>query len=431
MAYSLADAQSIPIERIFLDRENPRHKPYKNETEVIEYLCREEYLYELAKDIATNGLNPLELFALIPLSEKKNGAKASYMVVEGNRRICALKLLHDPDSAPAKQRKAFTELADTAKEVSKVLSVVFNNKDEVDVWLPRIHGGLQGGIGRKPWSAEQKTRYMGDKKNILAQKVLDYAEKKGFISPAQRKGKLTTIQRYLSNGFLREAIGIENSSNLDDISRTRPQQDIDLLVKQLIADLRSGVVNSRANSGNIKNYSRTLGAIKGLTGRRNEPESLSRDSRTGGKQRRQAPKRPETPTHIAYEKEISQKLKAIPSYKLERIYYSLCDISLEDHCPLLSVGAWSFFECLTANHGRLPSKPFCDYLNGDKLNKMGFSEKEDRKSFRQAIERISKYGNTTKHHNEAALFHGDQLANDMDILKEVICKLADEAKEKT
>ena len=41
----------------------PSHEPYQSQDEVIEYLCKEELTLEIAKDIAKNGLNPLELCA--------------------------------------------------------------------------------------------------------------------------------------------------------------------------------------------------------------------------------------------------------------------------------------------------------------------------------------------------------------------------------
>ena len=37
----------------------------------------------------------MELFALLPDGDK------AYLAAEGNRRLCALKLLNDPDLAPA------------------------------------------------------------------------------------------------------------------------------------------------------------------------------------------------------------------------------------------------------------------------------------------------------------------------------------------
>jgi hypothetical protein len=45
----------------------------------------------------------------------------------------------------------------------------------------------------------------------------------------------------------------------------------------------------------------------------------------------------------------------------------------------------------------------------------------------QALERTSEYGNTTKHHQTGAMFHSDQLNNDMATLKELILKCIEEA----
>ena len=426
MNSSAANAQPIPLDRIFLDLKNPRHEQYESEAEVIEYLCRDEYVYALAKDIVRVGLNPLELFAVIPTARNGRGSPKTYVVAEGNRRLCALKLLHDPELAPANQRKDFAKLAEKAPSFHEVFGVVFSDKKKIDTWLERIHGGPQGGIGRKPWNAEQKTRHFGDKKNIVAQSVLDYAEKKGFISTKDRKGKLTTAQRYLSNPLLREALGLD-SNNPEDISRTRPGNDFDLLVEKFVTDLVDGKVHSRSKSGQIEEYSRELGSMTGLTGARNAPESLSVTA-GAGKSRKRAPRKPPPPKHLSFEPEISKRLKSIPSYKLERIYYSICDIGLEDHTPLIAVGVWAFFECLTARCGRGPTTAFPDFLSKSKLNKMGFTERESVSSITQALQRISHYGNTTKHHETSAYFNGEQLANDMETLRELVIKLAEEAK---
>lgn len=425
MKNTVANPQSIAVDRIFLDLKNPRHKPYESQSDVIEYLCRAEYVYELAKDITKVGLNPLELFAVIPIAGSGKNGPTSYVVAEGNRRMCALKLLHDPELAPASLRKDFVKLAEKSPVFNEVLGVAFKDKADVDTWLDRIHGGLQGGIGRKTWNSEQKTRHTGDRKNVVAQNVLDYAEKKGFISAENRKGKLTTAQRYLSNPLVRETLGIE-SSNIDDISRTRPENDFDLLVEKFVGDLVAGKkVHSRSKQKDIEDYSRDLGTIGGLSGLRNPPESLS--TAGGGKRARKAPRNPKRPKHVTYEPEISHKLKIIPSYKLERLYFSICDIALEPHTPLISVGVWSFFECLTARCGRT-STSFPDFLSKDKLNKLGFADRDNVNSIRQALQRISSYGNTTKHHEKSANFNGEQLANDMDALKDLILKLAGEAK---
>ncbi len=62
--------------------------------------------------------------------------------------MCAIKLLNDPDLAPTKLRKDFLKLAEgSAHTFSEVPAIIFKDGTEVDVWLERIHGGPQGGIG--------------------------------------------------------------------------------------------------------------------------------------------------------------------------------------------------------------------------------------------------------------------------------------------
>ena len=83
MDYGIASATMIEFDRVFLDQSNPRHEPFDDQDAVIEYLCRDEQVLALARDIAKNGLNPLEVFALIPDGED------AYFSAEGNRRLCA------------------------------------------------------------------------------------------------------------------------------------------------------------------------------------------------------------------------------------------------------------------------------------------------------------------------------------------------------
>lgn len=98
----------IDVERIFLYEENPRHEPIPSEPEIIEYLCRDEAVFNLARNIADAGLNPLELLGVVEL--ESSGTKKNYQVWEGNRRVCAIKLLNDPDLAPAHLRSDFKRL---------------------------------------------------------------------------------------------------------------------------------------------------------------------------------------------------------------------------------------------------------------------------------------------------------------------------------
>jgi hypothetical protein len=419
---------AVPVNRIFLWLSNPRHVPFDTEAKVIEFLCDKEDVYPLARDIAKHGLNPLERLAIFPVDKRKVGkGDTSYYVAEGNRRICAVKLLRDPDLAPANLRKAFEKLAEKWTAINTVPAAVFGGLDEVKLWLDRVHNGPQGGIGRRQWHSEQKTRFDGGNKNKGAQALLDYAEAQKLISADDRKGKLTTVQRFLTNDIFREALGFDQS-NPDEAARTRPKAEFDVLVKRFMHDLVGKEhVNSRMNKEEIKKYARPLINIAGITSTRVEPEALASDTPSSGekKTRRKAPKKPDKAKHISYDEDIFQALRSLGNGKLESLYHSICNIELDPHTPILAVGSWSFFETLTACAGRNDRTSFPDYLSKSKLNSYGLGTSTS--ALREAMVRVSGYGNTTKHHPFSATFNGDQLNNDVLALKNVILKCVEEA----
>lgn len=418
--------EMVPVNRIFLSLDNPRHEAFDTEAKAIEYLCEKENIYPLARDIATHHLNPLERFALIPVAGSKGAQNGSYYVAEGNRRLCAIKLLNDPDLAPAKFRQAFEKLSEKWTPIATVPVVVFENYELVRLWLDRIHSGAQGGIGRKEWNAEQKTRFSGGNKNRTAQALLDYAEAEKMISPDERNGKLTTFQRFLGNDVFREVLGLDQSIP-GEVGRNRPKGEFDVLLKRFIRDLvKKEKVNSRMNKDQIIRYVRPLGSLPGVTSTRIETESLTNAplNKPGQKPRHKKPRKPEKAKHVQYEEEISLALRELGNGKLESLYHSIITIDLADHCPLVSVGCWSFFETLTACAGRNDAASFFDFLSNQKLQSYGVSSKTS--DLRNAIKRISDYGNSTKHHPQSAAFNGDQLNNDVITLKEVILKILKE-----
>lgn len=414
----------IEIKNIYLDLENPRHEPYQSQDEVIEYLCKNEYVYALAQDIVKlGGINPLEVMAVIGNDDKK-----TYFIAEGNRRLCALKLLQDPELAPSDFRKEFKKLSENWKPIKAVPAIIFDDRDSVREWLERIHGGLQGGIGRKTWSSEQKTRFTGDIKNLMAQQLLDYAQKKNMISPPERVGKISTVQRFLSNALFKDALGVDTSKN-DELQRIRPESDFDILLGKFVEDIKVGKVNTRFNSPEIKTYSHELRSQKGLSQQTipaqpvNVPDAGSNSSSQNDK-----PKTPSKPRYLKNQEDTEEALKQLGNYKLLSLYTSLHRLLVAEHCPLLTIGLWAFLESLTALHGRHEGVDFPSYLNPQLLTNLGLGSKQTTKALREAIKRISENGNTTKHDGSSASYHDLQLINDFDCLHPLIKALAIAAK---
>lgn len=411
----------VQVGRVFLALDNPRHALVETESEAIDRLCTKEDVVPLARDIVRYGLSPLERFALTTIGKTRSG-DPTYWVAEGNRRICALKLLIDPELAPPKFRKTFQKLAESWSPINQVDAVVFNDPDTLRVWLDRVHSGAQGGVGRKTWDAEQKQRFSGTSKNKLAQSILDYAEAQGMITAQERQGKLTTAQRFLNPEIFQETLGIDKA-NPEELMRTRPKVEFDTMLRRFVRDLVDGeAVTSRKNKPEIVQYARGLASLAGVTNTRIEPEPLAEQTGTSAKRVRRKPRKPEKARHVQYDEEINRALKGLSNEKLESLYYSVCAIELEAHTPMVSVGAWAFFETLTGCAGRGDGTAFDAFLSKHRLSQFGI-EGDNQKAARAAIDRTRDYGNLTKHHKISAAFNGDQLNNDMITLKPVILGL--------
>ncbi len=413
----------IPLVRIFLHLENPRFGHVNTEKKAIEELCNKEAVYPLAKDIVKNSLNPMEQIAVMPTGDKSNPERQNYTVVEGNRRVCALKLLIDPDLAPSKMRKRFKNLSTQWKEpLKKISAVVFDNYDEVKIWLERMHDGSLGGIGRKSWDAEQKQRFSGSKKNQAAQALLDYCEKHNILTKEDRKGKLTTVQRFITKDIFQEHVGLQIYPG-GELKRTRPKDSFDQILRAFVSDLRNKKANSRMNKDDINQYARNLVNHVKPSNERVEPISIQKGKQPKQHKTKPKPKPPQTPKHLKNSSEIADGLKELDNFKLSHLYASLVNIDLELHTPLLCIGLWAFLETLTSCAGRNEKTCFHDFLSDSKMFEYGFKNKRDKKAIRDAIKRIQDFGNQTKHHKDSAAFNGKQLYNDLETTKPLIKKI--------
>lgn len=250
---------SVPVLDVYLDTENPRHDPIKDQDKIIEYLVSNEKIKPLAKDIVDNGISPIDLFAVL-----KDGS-GRYIVLEGNRRLCALVLLNDPDKSPRSARSHFQKLAAKMESpITEIRSVVFKSREEADTWIDRRHEGAQNGIGIIQWNATQKTRRNLNRRkkdpNALAQTLLEYAVKRQFLTQNQTKEILTTATRYLGNPFFRETMGIASKRSNADVEIKASFNDFDKILEKFCGDLadEQSVVSSRSSKTDREDYAKQL-----------------------------------------------------------------------------------------------------------------------------------------------------------------------------
>lgn len=154
------ERHTISIDSLLLSDGNPRLDPSLGEDEAIRnmVLDQNDKLFELASDIVEHGLNPLDTIGVFP-SETYNGF---YEVGEGNRRMCALKLLIDPDRIREINPNLHSKFSAISKSFTAPDSIevgVFSDERSMRHWMEIRHMGEQGGKGLSKWNSVQKARF--------------------------------------------------------------------------------------------------------------------------------------------------------------------------------------------------------------------------------------------------------------------------------
>lgn len=146
--------QDIEVEKLLLDSENPRLElsPGSSQDKILALLYREHRVEELMSSLIANGYFYEEPLVAIPSTVKKT----YFTVVEGNRRLAALKLLLEPSLA-SKIRATTVPDASPAQlhRIRKVPVKVYEKRTDV---LPYL--GFRHITGVKEWDAASKARYV-------------------------------------------------------------------------------------------------------------------------------------------------------------------------------------------------------------------------------------------------------------------------------
>ncbi len=414
---AIVEKTTVELDQLYLDEQNPRFDPVDSQEAAIALLCDNEDVYALAADIVKVGLSQIERLAVLATFDDDGELDDHYTVLEGNRRTCALMLLHDPERAPGKWKKRFKALSDVWVPINNADVTIYDNREDVDVWLDRIHLGENKGVGRKSWDATQQARRKNNRRYRIALTLLDDAEDQGLITADNRKNIITTVQRYGGNDRFAQAMGYDKS-DIDNIKIKVPRADYNKRMKVFLNDVLSRNATSRDNVPQIEDYAEKIEKRITVTGKPSTPVII-KPRKSGGKN----PKIPSGPTgqrnRIPQRKAIIDALETLDNDKLISLYKSICAVSLTKHTPMVTVAVWSFLEALTDAAGY--DKDFTGFFTKERLVGMSFG-KEQTKTLGNILRQLSQDGNGTKHHGLYANFNDKQLINNMMTLESVIVK---------
>lgn len=260
----------VAIDDLLLDHENPRLGSVSTQADALRALIQlsVRHFNTMMGSIREHGLDPGDLFYLV--DESSETGIDGYTVIDGNRRLSALKVLRQPTllaglGAPEgvlKKLRAAAEGFDPSEIGENRTCILFDDRADAEDWILRRHGRNLEGEERIAWGPLEIQRFQGDR-SVLD--ILDFVERNAVYTPeewaalrAKLDRKSYVLRRFLESkaGIAALAIGTEKVDG--KIIPTTKHSALHLLqiLKRLLDDVASGEVDTRQynKAAQIKEY---------------------------------------------------------------------------------------------------------------------------------------------------------------------------------
>ena len=226
----LVNRKPIKITNLLLSLENPRFDPVGHQREALDAMIHTKALQEktknLARDIEDAGTNPAELIIVISVGNGK------YKVLEGNRRIAALKFLSNPELFKDKY-KSFTKYMKTLatqyrkNPIKEVLCAIFDDASAANRWIKLRHTGENKGRGIVSWDAQQVARFdaMVAKKSSVGLQAIDFIKDFAdeLLVAKIKKMSITNLERLLTDKNIQDVLGIRINNGILETNLLREE----------------------------------------------------------------------------------------------------------------------------------------------------------------------------------------------------------------
>lgn len=238
----------INVTELLLNPENPRFNPVEHQTETISAMVEDqkEKLSTLAEHIIYNGLNPTDIILVRPYQNQ-------WLVLEGNRRITALKLVNEPDLVPsqyAKLKRDFQKLNAVLDKnlLEHIPCVVIEDTALANEWIRLKHTGENDGAGTVRWDGQQTSRFSAqtsgnaDNRIVFLDKLKTRSEIPQAYKDAFSSIKKTNFDRLMGDPDVRALLGIDIENGKFILSNGVNTYLLFVLYDLAIADLSVGEI---------------------------------------------------------------------------------------------------------------------------------------------------------------------------------------------
>lgn len=270
---------------MLLDEQNPRLPQSAGalgQRNIISELVTHDSVYELAKDISSQGFFPTEILLGV-----RDGDQV--VVIEGNRRLAALKLLVNPELAPQTHLEKFRRLSEnvTPSVIAKVQVTLAPSRDAATPILLSRHTAQQIQSWKRPMQARFYRQLLerGLTPNDLVQsygislgQIQDWIRADAVYRlacsldfPSDIKSKvqnnrefpLSTLERLVESKPIRDFLQLKADPKEVLVSTSKPQAFLKAF-RRIVTDVVTGTIDSRLanDAGDIADYLKNLKDVR-------------------------------------------------------------------------------------------------------------------------------------------------------------------------
>jgi len=245
-------AEIIPLAPadLLIDEQNPRiSQPNVGQHKALQALAvhQDTKLQKLAKDIVQNGLNPADLPIVMTFEDDLK----RYVVLEGNRRLTALKALENPEwLVDCVNKHVLVDMRRLSRAyqdnpVESVNCVLVKDRDEAHHWIELRHTGENEGAGLVRWGTDERERFAARTSGFpIHQQALNFLEDRRYLTPeARRNVPTTSFKRLIVTPEVREKLGLEVQKG--KLHLLASEKNVAKALMYIINDLASGTTKVR------------------------------------------------------------------------------------------------------------------------------------------------------------------------------------------
>ncbi len=250
---TLAKIFDAKVGDLSLDLSNPRIESATSQPDALRQLIQlnENHFRHLIRSVMQNGLDPGDAFYVT----NENG---EYVVLDGNRRLAALKVLRNPillkgaGIDEASEKRILKDIGDFRLDPNyEVRAFPFLSRPEAEGWIERRHGNNLDGEGRINWDPKQIQRFRRDR-SVLD--LIDFVDSHMKSSPdwpsikASVEANTSTLKRFLDSKSGRQFLGYRPSDANQQPTTTKEKSYLAEVLLRIFSDIKKGNISSRTHN---------------------------------------------------------------------------------------------------------------------------------------------------------------------------------------